>query len=208
MEDDAGTASVGFASFEPYDRAAKRLTATNAAVLIVDVQERLAPAMPPEVLDRLIRNVGILAEAARRFRLPVVVSEQYPKGLGHTLGAVNDALAPLGELVHRFEKTEFSACDNAAFAPLSRQLRRTDWLVVGMEAHVCVWQTVRDLVSRGTTVHVMSDGVASRTDDNKRIGLGLAERAGALVSSTEVAVFDLLRQAGSDDFKALSKLIK
>lgn len=180
----------------------------RAALLIVDVQERLAAAMPGDVMDRLIRNVGILADAARRFGLPVVVSEQYPKGLGKTLSAVDDALAPLGDVVRRIEKTEFSVCQNTGFQALYPTLDRDQWLVVGMESHVCVWQSVRDLCGRGDRVHVIADGVASRTEENRRIGLGLAERAGALISSTEVAVFDILGKAGSEDFKALSKLIR
>ena len=180
----------------------------RAALLIVDVQERLAAAMPGDVMQRLVKNVAILADAARRFAIPVVVSEQYPKGLGKTLPAIDEALAPLGDLVRRLEKLEFSVCKNPAFQTLYPALGRDQWMVVGMESHVCVWQSVRDLCGRGDHVHVIADGVASRTEDNRRIGLGLAERAGALISSTEVAVFDVLGKAGSDDFKALSKLIR
>jgi nicotinamidase-related amidase len=180
----------------------------RAALLIIDIQERLAAAMPGEAMQRILKSVATLAEAARRFGLPVVVSEQYPKGLGPTLPALTEVLAPLGDQVRRLEKTEFSVCQNGGFQGLYPALGRDQWLVVGMESHVCVWQSVRDLCGRGDHVHVIADGVASRTDENRRIGLGLAERAGALVSSTEVAVFDLLGKAGSDDFKALSKLIR
>jgi nicotinamidase-related amidase len=180
----------------------------RAALLIIDVQERLAAAMPGDAMQRLVKNVAILADAARRFSIPVVVSEQYPKGLGKTLGAIDEALAPLGDLVRRVEKLEFSVCQNGGFQTLYPALGRDQWLVVGMESHVCVWQSVRDLCGRGDHVHVIADAVTSRTEDNRRIGLGLAERAGALISSTEVAVFDVLGKAGSDDFKALSKLIR
>jgi nicotinamidase-related amidase len=180
----------------------------RAAVLIVDVQEKLAAAMPGDALERLVRNVGILAESARRFGVPVVVSEQYPKGLGRTLPAIEEALAPLGELVRRFEKVEFSVDGNATFQTIRRGLGRDQWLVAGMEAHVCVWQSVRDLRNHGDQVHVLADAVTSRSDENRRIGLGLAGQVDAIVSSTEVVVFDLLGKAGSDDFKALSKLIR
>jgi nicotinamidase-related amidase len=180
----------------------------RAAVLIVDVQEKLAAAMPGDALERLVRNVGILADAARRFGVPVVVSEQYPKGLGRTLPAIEEALAPLGELVKRFEKVEFSVDGNATFQAIRRGLGRDQWLVAGMEAHVCVWQSVRDLRNHGDQVHVLADAVTSRSDENRRIGLGLAGQVDAIVSSTEVVVFDLLGKAGSDDFKALSKLIR
>jgi nicotinamidase-related amidase len=102
----------------------------------------------------------------------------------------------------------FSACATAEFAGLYDRLGRDQWIACGMEAHVCVWQSVRDLCARGAEVHVLADAVTSRTDDNRRVGLDLARAAGAVVSSTEAAVFDLLHQAGGDDFKALSKLIK
>lgn len=184
----------------------------RAVLLVIDIQDRLVPAMPTEIRERVERNVAVLIEAARRFAIPVVASEQYPRGLGHTvpsLAAALDAESP-GE-VHRFEKTEFSACDAAAFPPLAAKLAaagRDQWVVTGMECHVCVWQTVRGLRGRGAAVHVVSDAVSSRTKANWRVGLDLARAAGALVTSTETVVFDLLCRAGTDDFKALSKLIK
>src|SRR5262245_23337112 len=113
----------------------------RAALLVIDVQERLAAAMPGDALAGLVKNVAILADAARRFGLPVVVSEQYPKGLGRTLPAIEEALAPLGELVKRVEKVEFSVDGNAGFQSLRRSLGRDQWVVAGMEAHVCVWQS-------------------------------------------------------------------
>jgi nicotinamidase-related amidase len=180
----------------------------RAALLIIDIQERLAAAMPEAARVQAERNVAILTEAARRFHLPVVASEQYPLGLGPTTPAVAEALAALGDQVHRLEKLEFSVCDAPAFTPIWNQLRREQWIVAGMETHVCVYQSVRHLVDRGATVHVPVDAVVSRTPTNHQVGLGLIERTGAIPSSTEVIVFDLLRRAGSDDFKALSRLIK
>jgi nicotinamidase-related amidase len=180
----------------------------RAALVVIDVQERLAAAMPADVREKLERNVVVLLEAARRFSLPVVVSEQYPKGLGPTTTAVAAAVEAAGPLVHRIEKLEFSVCDHDAFAPLYTKLGRDQWIVTGMEAHVCVWQTVRGLVGRGAAVHVVQDAVASRTQANWKTGLKLARSAGAAQTSTEVVVFDLLGRAGTEDFKALSKLIK
>jgi isochorismate hydrolase len=176
----------------------------RAVLLVIDIQDRLAQAMPPEVRDQVERNVVILAETARRFGLPVDVSEQYPKGLGATTARVAAALEGDGMDVHRFEKLEFSACDATGFPVLERD----QWIVAGMEAHVCVWQSVRGLRARGAEVHVVADAVASRTENNRVVGLGLCERAGAFVTSTETVTFDLLQKAGSEDFKALSKLIK
>jgi nicotinamidase-related amidase len=181
----------------------------RAALLVIDVQERLAAAMPPEAMASLTRNVTILCEAARRFGLPVVVSQQYPRGLGATIAPIEEALGALPPAhLHRFDKLEFSACGAPAAAGLWDRLGRDQWITTGMEAHVCVYQTVRQLRESGKAVHVVRDAVVSRTPDNLATGLSLAERAGAVVTSTEVVVFDLLEKAGSDDFKALSKLVK
>lgn len=184
------------------------LSSRRAALLIVDIQDRLAAAMPEAVREQVERNVVVLIVAARRFGLPIVVSEQYPKGLGRTVPNLVAALEAGGGEVHKLEKLEFSVCDNAEFAATKRQLGRDQWLVTGMETHVCVLQSVRGLLGSGAEVHVIADAVASRTEDNRRIGLHLIERSGAIVTSTETVVFELLQKAGTDDFKALSKLIK
>lgn len=186
-----------------------RVQRQRAGLLVIDVQERLAAAMPADAMAQLTRNLAILCEAARRFRLPVVVSQQYPRGLGVTVAAVEEALAALpADQLHRFDKVEFSACAAPAAAGLWDRLGRDQWVVTGMEAHVCVYQTVRQLRERGAAVHVVRDAVVSRSAGNLATGLALAERTGAVVTSTEVVVFDLLERAGTDDFKALSKLIK
>ncbi|HTE51958.1 MAG TPA: isochorismatase family protein [Kofleriaceae bacterium] len=185
------------------------LVAARAALLVVDVQEKLAAVMPAEAMAALVKNVGILCEAARRFAIPVVVSEQYPRGLGRTVAGLDEALSRLpAELLHRFEKVEFSACAAPGFAPVEARLDgRDQWIVTGMECHVCVYQSARALRAGGAAVHVVGDAVISRTAENRATGLGLIERTGALLTSTEVVVFDLLQKAGGDDFKALSRLI-
>ena len=178
-----------------------RLAKDRAALLVVDVQDRLAAAMPAPVIEQVVRNTTILVEAARRLGLPIVVSQQYPKGLGTTLPAIEAALAGAPH-VHRFDKLDFSAC--ASLPDVARE----QWIVCGMEAHVCVYQTARDLVARGYAVHVPADAICSRTKANWKVARKLLDRAGAIVTSTEVCVFDLLERAGSEDFKALSKAIK
>jgi nicotinamidase-related amidase len=183
------------------------LSRTRAALLVVDIQERLVPAMPEQALADVIKNSSILIRAARTLALPIVVSQQYPKGLGGTIAPIEEALAG-AENLHRFDKLEFSAEGAPAFAALAPKLGRDQWIVCGMETHVCVYQTLRGLVTRGYQAHVAADAVSSRTKANWKIGLGLAERAGAIVTSTEVCVFDLLERAGSDEFKLLSKAIK
>lgn len=183
------------------------LSRTRAALFVVDIQERLVPAMPEEIGARVVKNTLILVEAAARLGLPIVVSQQYPKGLGPTVQPLLDALAS-APTVHRFDKLEFSGAATPAFTALAPKLGRDQWILTGMEAHVCVYQTARDLAARGHTVHVVRDAVSSRVKSNWRTGLDLIERAGAIPTSTEVCVFDLLGRAGTDEFKALSKVIK
>jgi nicotinamidase-related amidase len=188
-----------------------RISPARAVLLVVDVQERLSAVMNLEDREQSERNIVTLIEMARRLSIPVVVSEQYKKGLGPTVKPVEDALAAPGVQLTRFEKMEFACTDSGPFAPIfeaQRAAGRDVWIVVGMETHICVYQTVRGLAGKGVAVHVPRDAVLSRTRENRAIGLGLCERAGAFVTATETVVFDALGKAGTDDFKALSKLIK
>jgi nicotinamidase-related amidase len=183
----------------------------RAALFVVDLQERLVPAMPDEIIADVLRNSAVLIATAARLGMPIVVSQQYPKGLGATVSSIEGALADAlsaGAEVHRYDKVEFSAAAAPAFLALAPRLPQNQWIVCGMETHVCVYQTARDLAHRGAEVHVVSDAVCSRAETNWKIGMDLCARAGATVTSTEVVVFDLLGRAGGDDFKALSKLIK
>lgn len=180
----------------------------RAALMVVDVQERLWPAMEEAARARVARNILILIEAARRLKLPVLWSEQYPKGLGATLPEIKEALSAPGLDAHHLEKLEFSCAAAPGFAQLSRTIGRSQWIICGIEAHVCVYQTARDLAADDGVVHVVADAVMSRTSDNRTVGLGLMAHAGATITSTETVVFDLLHRAGGDDFKALSQLIR
>jgi nicotinamidase-related amidase len=181
------------------------LDRATTALLVVDVQERLWSVMREDDRAQVERNLGILVATAKRLGLPIVVSEQYKKGLGPTIASV---IAAVGEGATWMEKLEFSCAANADFAKIYRHLCREQWIVCGMEAHVCVYQTARDLAERGAQVHVPADAVISRTRENRQVGLGLIERAGGVVTSTEVVVFDALVRAEGEDFKALSKLVR
>ncbi len=178
------------------------LSRTRAALLVIDIQERLTAAMPELVRAQVMHDTQILINAAHRLGLPIVVSQQYPKGLGPTMAPIEDALA--GVSAHRFDKLEFSACASDQFPNVGRD----QWILAGMETHVCVYQTARGLLDRGHQVHVAADAVCSRTKANWKIGLSLCERAGAVITSTETTVFDLLGRAGTEEFKFLSKAIK
>jgi nicotinamidase-related amidase len=180
------------------------LSRARAALLVIDIQERLLPAMPEEIGARVVRNTQILIEAATRLGLPIFASQQYPKGLGQTVPQLAEALTN----AQRFDKVEFSAALAPELAAALPALGRDQWILTGMEAHVCVYQTARDLAARGYQVHVPVDAICSRTKASWRTGVSLIERAGAIPTSTEVCVFDLLGRAGTEDFKALSRLIK
>jgi isochorismate hydrolase len=179
------------------------LDRADALLLVIDVQERLAAAMNPASRAELEKNAAVLIRAAKRLDVPVVATEQYPKGLGPTVASLRELL-PQDALT----KMEFSC---GASKPIARHILSTgrkQAVVVGMEAHVCVFQTVRDLVSGGFSVFVAQDAVISRTEANRAVGLRLCEKAGATLTSTEAVLFDLLGVAGTPEFKELTALIK
>lgn len=178
----------------------------DTLILVVDVQERLASAMPAARLADTVRAGSILLEAATTFGAGVLATEQYPQGLGPTVAALAERLD--AARAPRLTKTSFSACGDPAIAEQLAALGKHTVVVLGMETHVCVFQTVRDLAARGLRVLVPQDGVASRRDDHRDVGLELCRAAGATVTTTETLVFDWLGAAGSDAFKRLSKLIR
>jgi nicotinamidase-related amidase len=183
-----------------------RLVPGTTALLVVDVQDRLAAAMPAARLEALVRNAGILLDAASHLGVRVFATEQYPKGLGHTVAPLAEKLRALG--VAPVAKTTFDACGDVGLSRPLAALAPRAVVVVGMETHVCVFQTVRELARRGYDVHVPVDAVASRTEENRVAGVALCERAGALATTTETVVFDWLERAGTEAFKAVSKLVK
>jgi len=182
----------------------KFLLDRNSTVLVViDVQERLCQAMDDKVLEKLCKNIGILQEAAKTLGIPQVATEQYVKGLGETLTPLKEQLtAPA------IEKMTFSCCGEEAFPEKLRQLGKPQVIVTGMETHVCVLQTVLQLLEAGYHVHLVRDAVMSRKKENWQAGLDVAAAAGAVITSTEAALFQLLRVAGTEEFKKLSKLVR
>jgi hypothetical protein len=163
-------------------------------LLVVDVQEGFRPYSS---FDGVARSCAKLVQAARILELPTLVSEQYPKGLGHTATEVGLEEEP------RIEKTVFSAARADGFDLGGR----TQALVCGIETHVCVSQTVHDLLEQGVEVQVPADAVGSRHELDHSSGLERMERAGAVVTSVEAALFELLERAGTPEFKAVQKLI-
>lgn len=176
----------------------------RACLLVVDVQERLVPAMEEQLKHRLLANAALLIKAARRLEIPIIVSEQYRRGLGVTVPELR-ALVPEEALV---EKQYFSCMADAGFRDRFQAIDRPQVVVAGLEAHVCVLQTVDDLIGDGRPVFVAADATASRTTESHRIALDRMAAAGATVVTTEMVVFEWLEKAGTPEFKDLSALVK
>ena len=174
----------------------KQLRAADSALVVIDIQERLAAVMPSR--EAVVRSTGILLEAAARLGVPVVVTEQYPKGLGATVAEVS-AKVPKGSI--RLEKTAFSAAG-------ALELMRPQVVLVGMEAHVCVLQTALDLAADGLEVFVAADAVCSRTEANCANALARLQNAGIVVTNSESVLFEWLRDASHPEFRELSKLVR
>jgi nicotinamidase-related amidase len=174
------------------------------ALVVVDVQERLFAAMDAECRDEVVRSIKILVTAAQRLGLPVLVTEQYPKGLGRTLPELT---AILGD-AHPFEKTAFSCCGAPGFVDRLRATGAEHVVLAGLEAHVCVLLTALELLEQGFRVSVVADAVCSRRPENRELGLAQARHAGAVVTATETVVFQLLGRADREDFRELAKLLR
>jgi nicotinamidase-related amidase len=180
------------------------LERAKAALVVIDVQERLCVAMDEKVLRQLTKHIGILLEAARELNVPVLVTEQYVKGLGPTLPELTEkaAGAPC------FEKMAFSCCGSAEFVDKLKATGRTQIIICGMETHVCVLQTVIDLRDAGFEVHLVKDAVMSRSKRNWQTAIEAMTLTGAVPTCTESVVFQLLKVAGTDEFRKLSKLVR
>lgn len=178
------------------------LKSYQSQLVMVDMQEKLKPAMPPEMAD-VIKNNAILLQAAQLLDIPTIHTEQYPKGLGSTL---QDLLQHL-QAKPPVEKISFSCCDEPAF---NRRLigDKPQVIVTGMESHICVLQTALDLKQAGKQVFVVEDAVISRHPNNKQNALNRLRVAGVTIVSTESVVFEWLGHAKGDAFKAISQLIR
>jgi nicotinamidase-related amidase len=173
-------------------------------LVVTDVQERLFGAMDAERRDEMVRNLKVLLTAARRLGTPIVVTEQYPKGLGRTL----PELRVLLDEAPAIEKTAFSACGAAGFSDRLSSLGAEPVILTGVEAHVCVLLTALDLLGKGYRVSIVADAVCSRRTGTMELGLAQARQAGAIVTSTETVVFQLLERSDTEAFREISKLLR
>jgi nicotinamidase-related amidase len=176
-------------------------TRESGSLLIIDLQERLAAAMAPDRLERVVNRTRAAIDGAKALGLPIVVTEQYPRGLGRTLPAIASRIPSFAPI----EKLEFSAWVAGVREKLAP---RPNVLVVGMETHVCVFQTVRALKKAALTPFLARDAVLSRHEADFEAGLWLCADAGAMMTSVEAALFDALGRAGTPEFKAISAAVK
>jgi nicotinamidase-related amidase len=176
-----------------------KLDRDRAALVVVDVQEAFRGALPD--FEAVASGAATLVEGAKEIGIPVLVTEQYPRGLGETVPEVADHLP---EGTAPMEKVRFSASEAEGFDLGGRDQA----LVCGIETHVCVNQTVLDLLGEGVETHVASDAVGSRTAENRELGLHKMERAGAVLTSVETALFELLRGSDAPEFKRVQALVK
>jgi nicotinamidase-related amidase len=178
------------------------LNVDNTALVLIDIQGKLASLMHDR--DALYAQLQILIKGAHALQLPILWLEQYPKGLGPTIPEVAELLPDQQPLA----KTCFSACGLGAFTEALRTTGRRQVLLAGIETHICVYQTARDLLDDGMYVEVVADAVSSRTAQNKAIGLEKLLHCGAQITSVEMCLMELLRRAGSPQFKEIASLIK
>lgn len=176
---------------------------TLSQFVIIDVQSRLATAMPTEAMQAVVKNCSILAQTSSLLGVPTIVTEQYPQGLGNTVPELSAHLPN----IHSVEKTTFSCLAESRF---QRQLTRDHSQIIlsGMEAHICVLQTALDLIAAGKQVFVVEDAVISRNPANKANALARMRDAGCVITNTESVVFEWLGAAEGEVFKTVSKLIR
>ena len=177
--------------------------AKNCLLLVIDVQEKLLPAMYDT--GTVLANAAILIKAARRLGIPVMATEQNPQGIGHTVDALASLLPP--DSIH--EKQYFSSLSEPLLGKHLNNTRQSHIVICGMEAQVCVLQTATELQAMADRqVFVVADATASRTELNHRLALARLERIGCVILSTEMAVFEWLRHSGREEFRELLALVK
>lgn len=179
------------------------LILTQSALTIIDMQEAFRTKISG--FTDVSKRIATMVKAAKLLHLPIVVTEQYPKGLGHTAEEIRDVLPESIEII---EKTTFSSCGVEPFHAQLDAVGAKQILVCGIEAHICVNQTVHDLIATGFQVHLLTDCITARKKRNRKAGLRKMELAGAIPSSVELAIFEMMRDAKHNEFKAIQGLIK
>jgi len=179
-----------------------RILRDNAIAMVIDIQERLFPHIDRH--DEIEKNCAILIEGLQQLGIPMIVTEQYPKGLGPTISPLKALLSETPPV----EKMTFSCCGVTGVTDRLAHSGRRQVIVFGIEAHVCVLQTTLDLLDLGYQPVVIADCISSRKPDDKRTAVHRMRQSGAFVSSFESILFELCRTAGTEEFKAISRLVK
>ncbi len=175
----------------------------NCLLLQIDIQEKLIPAMPEA--DYITENISKLIQGLKLFKLPIVITEQYPKGLGNT---IEPLIKALGELYVPIEKTTFSCMKNTSFVEMLENYGKKNIIVVGMESHICVLQTVIQLKEAGYSPIVIEDCICSRKDNDHYIALERMLKESITISSYESILMEICESSDIPEFKAISKIIK
>lgn len=176
----------------------------DSVLLVIDIQERLTTAMPNDVRERVIKQATILLSASNVLSVPVIVTEQYPKGLGATEIALKSLLEGDAPII---EKTSFSAVSADGFLDAILQTKRKQIILTGMEAHICILQTALELQQHGFQVFVVEDAVSSRSKENQKNALMRMRHAGIIITNVESIIFEWIGDAKHPDFKTLAKLV-
>ncbi len=182
-----------------------KCSSSDSILAVVDIQQRLGGAMPAKVLNRVIVNSTLLSQVAGLLDIPVLKTEQYPRGLGPTLPNVTAALP---ESTTSFEKMSFSCCGADGFLATVNELQRRQVVMVGMEAHVCILQTAIDLSTAGLDVFVVEDAICSRRLENYQNALDRIRLSAITVVTAESVVFEWIEAADHEHFKTIQKLLR
>jgi len=178
------------------------LTKENTVLVIVDVQEKLLPYVTGK--DEVVKNIQMLIKFADIMGIPVLLTEHYPKGLGNTVPEVKEVFKEYGPI----EKVIFSCCGPPEFLEKLEELGAKTIMIAGIESHICVQQTTLDIIHAGYAVHVISDAISSRTMWNLSVGIEKMRQFGAVISSTEMAMYEIMERADTPEFKEVLKLVK
>ncbi len=178
------------------------LDRNRTALAVIDMQEAFAGIIPD--FSELAERVALLVQATNLLKIPVIVTEQYPKGLGHTVQTIAQHFS---ESTEPIEKLSFSACGVQEFDTRLREHHAEQVILCGIEAHICVSQTAHDLLQNGYQVHLLSDAVSTRLPRNREVAINKMAGAGAVISSIEMALFELC-PAGTPEFKQMQALVK
>jgi len=174
----------------------------DALLAVIDVQEKLFSVMDQQ--EKMVKHIGLLVRTARRLNVPILMTEQYPQGLGPTIPPLKELLGEVAPL----SKLTFSCCRTEHFQSRLKEVGKRQVILTGMEAHICVLQTALDLLAAGFSVHLPIDAVCSRSKENWRVAVEQLKMAGAVITCAETVAFELLREAGTEEFKVLSKLFR